>query len=765
MPNIRRPNGAPTLPQNRIGTPERELGGLPEGASAQDLKGLLEANWANVIDGGTLSRREAAWLTALLEHPNTNTSIKQAVLDKCDGARMSDSARAAGFVEVLAALRGGASTSTTTPTPPLPPGPVAPPVTPQPGGTSVLDVRLGRVGTDGAASAGSVAPVAVKLPSDLADIVVDPDDPQKGLALDKAKGLTVGDTKLLNKPSDLFSGALTLNLAEMLPDNPQLAPLKAALDKPFAVRTSNAQYQLEPGKVGNRVIFFGDDHAEIKELIHHPDFKGKGRFIKFMTHWSQTHWEGGPKEAFAHERAVMSSTHGGALIATTNAQGEADIGWLDWPADYGRLRNSEYTANIGFFSLDNLEYTKPLPANWDEIKASTYETMDTMAALQLIAVPFASGDARPWNTNYKFNLLELTSREKMGAFTEMLSRPNDPATLNELKSWSQYCMEGVWNNCNYASMPINQWAVDNGLLSQEALDSFKDMARVFKDAGGLEPGQAKKGWEALKAAGKINDRQLETLESTGMVNVPFKLSRDDVRPYTEYGPKGVPTEGAGEGLTAKPLTLAGLVGGMIQVNFPREKIAAEASQQLAAALEAAPSPDVAAQILGGAYGAMKGLAEKLNAEMQLDIQLPFDPRNPAHHPKIVEAFGNMMAAQLQMAVVTNPDIAKTMHGAIQYDAMDAASQAKVDQLMLGYARVVADFTQSRKDLDKALRALDKKAEDTDVTYGPPINRTGDMMVFVPPQYGWLTYNGAGGTQWPGLQPVADALHESNRVTP
>lgn len=631
------------------------------------------------------------------------------------------------------------------------------PSAPAPGGMSVLDLRTG--------GAAPTKPVAAAIPADLLGTVIfDPDDPRKGVSLDKAREVTVGETKLLEKPSDLFSGALTLNLAHMLPDDPRLAPLKAAVDEAIVIRTSNNQYQLEPGKVGNRVLFFGDDHAQLKELLHHPDFKGKGRFIKFMTHWSQTHWEGGPKEAFAEERAVMSSTHGGALVATTNERGEKDIGWVDWPTDYGRLRNSEYAANIGFFSLDNIEFTKPLPANWDAIKTSIYETMDTMAALQMCGIPFASGDPRPWNTNYKFNILELTSAERMTEYTNLLSNPSDPANAEKLKAYSHYCMEGVWNNCNYASLPINQASVDRGLLSQEALDRFRDMERIFKDAGGLEPGQAKKGWEALRDAGILDDKQLGDLETTGMVHVPFKLSHEDARPYTDYGPKGVPTEGVGKGLTAKPLTLAGLVGGMMQVNFPREDIAARTSEVLAKAIKSAPDDATRAHIAGGAFGAMDAIVKKLEGELGLSLDLGVDPTNPAHHPKLIQLFGQMMASQLQVQVLTNPDVISKAHQAIQYPAMDAESKGKVDKLMQQYVRVVADFTLSRTELDKALRGVDKKAEATTIGYGPPINRTGEMMVFVPPQYGWLAYNGAGGANWPGLVPVADAMHESYQVS-
>lgn len=631
------------------------------------------------------------------------------------------------------------------------------PSAPGPGGVSVLDVRTG--------PAPASKPVAAAIPADLmGKVIFDPDDPAKGVSLDKARELTAGETKFLNKPSDLFSGALTLNVASLLPDDPRLAPLKAAVDKGFVIRTSNNQYQLEPGKVGNRVIFFGDDHAQLKELLHHKDFKGKGRFIKFMTHWAQTHWEGGPKEAFAKERAVMSSTHGGALVPTTNANGDKDIGWVDWPTDYGRLENKEYAANIGFFSLDNIEFTRPLPANWDAIKTSIYDTMDTMAALQMCGIPFASGDPRPWNTNYKFNLLELTSAEKMTEYTNLLSSPNDPASADKLKASSHYCMEGVWNNCNYASLPINQASVDRGLLSQEALDRFQRMEKTFKDAGGLATGEAKKGWLALEAAGLLNARQISDLTSTGMIHVPFKLSHPDARPYTDYGPKGVATEGIGKGLTAKPLTLAGLVGGMMQVNFPREQIAAESSNVLLEAIQSAPDDAARAQILGGAFGAMQAVAAKLHSEMALDIDLGVDPRNPAHHPKLIQLFGQMIAAQLQVGVLTNPDVVGKAHQAIQYPAMDAESKQKVDKLMQQYARVVADFTQTRPDLDKALRTADKRAEATTIGYGPPISRTGEMMVFVPPQYGWLAYNGAGGAHWPGLVPVADALHESNQVS-
>lgn len=752
----------PRIPPMNLGAPSRQLDAIPADADSAKLKQLLEQNWGRISDFSQITKSETAWLHALASHPNADAALKSSIHERGSAVPLSDAAVRAGAGDLLAALAPAAApvTDTTGSTPPPSsvtgaPDSVRPAdsTTPAPGGLSILDVRAG--------ATTSTRPVAAAIPADLMGrVIFDPDDPAKGVSLDKARAVTTGGTNFLNKPSDMFSGALTLNLAQMLPDDPRLAPLKAAVDKGFVIRTTANQYQLEPGKVGNRVIFFGDDHAQIKDLIHHPDFKEKGRFIKFMTHWAQTHWEGGPKAAFEGERAVLASTHGGALVATTNPQGENDIGWVDWPTDYGRLENSEYAANLGFFSLDNIEYTKPLPANWDDIKTSMYDTMDTMAALQMCGIPFASGDPRPWNTQYKFNLLELTSAEKMTEYTNLLSAPNDPANVDKLKAYSHYCMEGVWNNCNFASLPINQASVDRGLLSQEALDNFKNMERLFKDAGGLEPGQAKKGWKALEAAGLLKANQLADLTSTGMIDVPFKLSHEDARPYTDYGPKGVPTEGVGKGLTAKPLTLAGLLGGMMQCNFPREEVAAQSSKVLMDAIQNAPDDATRMQIVGGAFGAMQGVAQKLESEMALPIDLGVDPTNPAHLPKVVQLFGQMMASQLQVGVLTNPDVIKQAHQAIQYPAMDGPSKEKVDKLLQGYVRVVADFTLSRPELDKALRTADKRAESTTIGYGPPIDRTGEMMVFVPPQYGWLAYNGAGGASWPGLVPVADAMHES-----
>jgi hypothetical protein len=766
--------------RNRFGSPEKELGGIPDDANPTQLKNLLENNWSEIMDGGMIAKKEAAWLQALADHPNADTSVREAILAKVEGAPTSDSTAAAGFDEFIQDLRGPRDPAN--PAPPDAPvdGPTGParpdpgvigvdtdptpaPTAPVGGGNTVIDIRTG--GTGGAQAAESTKPIAATIPADLMGTVVfNPDDPDKGISLDAAKNLTTGDTNFLNKPSDLFSGALTLNLAQMLPDDPRLAPLKAALDKGFVVRTTNAQYQLdETGKVGNNVLFYGDDHAELKELLHHPDFKGKGRFVKFMTHWAQTHWEGGPKEAFEHERAVMSATHGGAIVAVTDEAGNKDLGWVDWPTDYGRLRNSEYAANLGFFSLDNMEFEKPLPANFGEISKSLYDTMDTMAALQMIAIPFASSDPRPWNTQYKFNLLEFTDSEKMTEDTNLLSDPGNPDNIEKLKMWSHYCMEGVWNNCNYVEQPINQASVDRGILSQDALDKFKKMETIFKDAGGLEEGQAKKGWQALLDAGLINDKQMDVLESTHMVHVPFKLSHPDARPISDYDPVGEINSGSGKGLTAKPLTLAGLVGGMIEVNFPREEIAEQSSARLMEALDAAPDAASKGAVIGGAFAVMQGTVEKLEAEMQLSIDLNLNPMNPADHPKIVKMFGACMAANLQVGVLTNDDVMAKAKGAVAYEHMDAASQGKVDKLIGAYARTIADFTQTRPQLDKALRAMDTKAENTDVTYNPPIDRTGDMMVFVPPQYGWLAYNDAGGAKWPGLVPVADAMHKDNQV--
>ena len=51
----------------------------------------------------------------------------------------------------------------------------------------------------------------------------------------------------------------------------------------------------------------------------------------------------------------------------------------------------------------------------------------------------------------------------------------DPDNIEKLKMWSHYCMEGVWNNCNYVEMPINQASVPRLLRAAVVLSRFTNV--------------------------------------------------------------------------------------------------------------------------------------------------------------------------------------------------------------------------------------------------------------------------------------------------
>lgn len=679
---------------------------------------------------------------------------------------------------------------------------------------------------------GALVPVAPKIPPELRHIIVDPDDPEKGLSMEAVKALTEGKAKHIKKPSDFFKGFLEINTGELLPPSPGLAALSSAMNKPLAIETKNAQYQVAPGKWGNNIVFYSPNHEEIIELVHHPKFKDRGRFIKRMTHFEAVHGEGNPKFAFRN-----TYSHGGAIIPVIDKNGKKDIAWMDWPTNYGKLGENEYGAQLDFFSLDNIKFTKPLPASWEEHKKSYYETMDTMAALQMLGVQFSSADARDWNTTYNWNILEIDKASRLKEYNELVAKTNDPAAREKLRLWTQYCMEGVFSNANQPAQPINQWAVDNGLLDPAVYQHLKNMEKIFKDAGGWEPGQAYKGWYALRDAGLISSQDIAMLQglvsqagepglanehSTKMINVPFKLSREDLRPYTDYGPEGVQTEpGPGQGLVAKPLTITGLVAGPMEINVPYEDIAAKMSDQLKMAVDAA-NPAQRAQLLGQA-AAVAGISD------------PQALATPQGQAKAIEMFGRKMAAGYQAGVLANQEIRGTIREAIRYELMDEASKEKLDGLwgyplknprqgdravyepvvenpgqsrgappvppqdvtiaelngqnavvlfadgqkktvpvdelsrpMGGlyarYVEIVSNGNLTREERTAKLRALDKEAEQLTVTYGPPVSRTDKMFLFVPPQYGWLVSHGAGGANWPGYMPLATAISNKTQVS-
>jgi len=362
--------------------------------------------------------------------------------------------------------------------------------------------------------------------------------------------------------------------------------------------------------------------------------------------------------------------------------------------------------------------------------------------LAMITVPFASDDPRPWTQNYKFNVLEVTDAEAARRFFEVVATPNGPTTPRDAALLSQYCREGVETGVN-AREAVYQ------TLSPAAQRSLDEMERVFRAAGGDQDGKAHLGWKALLAGGHIDQDQFDALESTGAVHVPFRIGRRDLEPISTYKPQGIERAAVpGQGLSARPLHIGELVGGILEVNFNRQRTSQAISADLSAALASASSPQEAGQLLGGA-AAVAGHDPQT---------IPALVADPTKHAGIVDGFGKAMHAQLVGGVLAHPEIRKTIQQSIGYAHMDAPSQAKVDDLLQRYEALARSApTLSDAQLRRARRTLDARAAATTITYGPPIDRTDRLMVFVPPQYDVFAGLGTAGTSKPGYQPIADLL--------
>jgi endonuclease I len=76
---------------------------IPSGARSAELKKLVQDNWG--VIGGTVSKKEAAWLKRVAEHPAADAAVIQAIVDGTSSLGVSDSAAEAGAREFLASLR------------------------------------------------------------------------------------------------------------------------------------------------------------------------------------------------------------------------------------------------------------------------------------------------------------------------------------------------------------------------------------------------------------------------------------------------------------------------------------------------------------------------------------------------------------------------------------------------------------------------------------------------------------------------------------
>ncbi len=569
-----------------------------------------------------------------------------------------------------------------------------------------------------------------------------------------------------------------------------VAALKVLLSKlpeGFMVKAPWMQYYKHDGTLGTQYLPFSADLREFSALLHSPqlmreDGRPRGVVINTKEHFRQMSVNtNDPAELFSEDRAQLCTTHGGEMIPVVEDDGKQSMAWPNHPYSYGKMGSrGEYGALLNFWSLSNMELgvdpvAKYGAAKWADIEPSYYEQAHTIAALQVGAVDFSSSDPRPDNSDYSFNITELTDEQKIVQYEAALTSKENRA--EKLSAWTKYCMEAVRDSVEVGARPINEKSTrrpeGEGRLDPVAFRIFKDMEKTFNDAGGKENPSA--GWEALEREGFVD---FNRMKQNNCHRVPFKLAHPDADPVSDLKPKGMRTEGFGKNTMTRPVTLGSLVAGHLQVTFPRATLAEQYSGELATALQACGG-DAAAQqaVLGGAVAFVKGVEQSVLKAMGDGAKLanPIDVSNPE---SIIRWFGIAQSAMTQKSVIEGAN--DKLLGAIHFEDMDRDSQGAVKKLMGAYIAAVADFTLTRPQLNKRLENLDSMAAATVVTYpsytavsyddhGVPTfsaggGRKGSLASFTPPHILRMSYRrsgdnagSAGNTATIGWQPLCDAI--------
>lgn len=538
--------------------------------------------------------------------------------------------------------------------------------------------------------------------------------------------------KYVKKPGDAFRGVVEIDPKNMLP-----SPLGDALAGTLTIETHTNQYAVAPGEFGNRVLLNGADNKELIKALE--GLRDTGILVKDMTHREEGVWVAGPSnqdlgKAFAGDRGVKGTTHRGALDVGYDKNGKPVVVFTDWPVGYGHHLNGDYTPLVSRWSIDDMKFSGAAPS--DAEKKSYYDTIRTYEALFAMTVPFTSDDSRPGFTNYKFSPMEDKAPRDLGSRLDLALKALDAdaataATAHkEMRERSFYCAEGVVACIHAGTMvPLNKNSVDRGLISAASLDRLQKMQQVFDAAGGQGKGKADLGWKALVSNKLITQAQYDSLVEQNMQHRPFKLSLDTLVPLKEKGAVTVNDDG----MLHKDQHIGGLVKGMMASAFPREALVKGLAQRF---LErAATNPAVAA-----------GVAQMLGAPAGTPAQ------------QLAGGFGQAVAAQFQAQMIGSKEMQETMKGAMGYQQMDPASQAKVDDLIKKYAAVVGDPKLDRATLDQKIQALDAEAARLEVSF-PALQWKG-LITHVPPQGSRDVLLGVDGTRWEGLRPAFDILDSS-----
>lgn len=706
-----------------LGNPKGNLDPIPADASAEQLKGLIDANLGRIMKGNNpmIARSEASWLAQIADHPNARDNagvlahLKAAVKD----IKLSTSAKAVGFGEFVAALPANPAV-----VPDLPPRPVEDPVVvpdgpAQPGGNPI-DGRLGN--PEAPKIKGSLNPVgavvkltplmkAVAGPASkkLDKAVINEDfNPHRAILGDFEDTGRIFEGRCFVPTQQLIGAAIQQAPAEA---QPLLQPLLGALPPASVYSSAAMQFAVDgPKKApGNRVVFYGgaEGHKNIDVLVAEAGKKHQ-RLIKQMVHFDNESQGGSPKDIVGD--GVAGATHAGGFSAGFKNGKPASVK-SDWPSDYGHLGDDNRLYNANLLSIDYQAGTrKQIP---ERNLAAYKQNADMIDAIAGAIVPFASGDLDARYTNYKFNPLEVHDNESAGAVMNTLCNLDRTEMLQKFGAF--YCAEGQYS---VGSMGPK----DNCLLKKETFGGTKLGALIdaFGEAPGLErngQGQITNpevGWRHLVDVGLLTERQFQHLEDTDRTAVGLQWVDGDIQGWENFDCKDP------EGMLAEPMSVATMAWALLRTYMPREGLAQTVADDIVTAFKNG-GPDVkqgVVALLGG--------------------NLPSSPEGQV----ALQTIANRSASGLLLQIMGSDEFRdKLLH---QAGFEEITNQADKDKVLGKYKEFMgalqnvniddqAEMDAAVKKMDKEFKALVVERNDFDPLTGETTGQRMSTMQYAAPQ--------------------------------
>ncbi|CAD7695487.1 unnamed protein product [Ostreobium quekettii] len=514
-----------------------------------------------------------------------------------------------------------------------------------------------------------------------------------------------------------------------------IAPLIEATSAPFKYVTDRHVHMLPElgGRKGQRVLYIGNEdpwgegaevHALKRVLV---DLSRRGAHLDKNNVYALVNAGGGPEQVAAGNGITHGVTHGGRISLAWNDElervlekrGEPDVAdldglkilWYDQPANYAGNPTTVEDDSPCWWSLTVFD---PSTIAWRGAEGGEMPDTDTFkawaentemwSALDALVVPYpedTAEDRMAGRRTFSRNPVEIKKATDLGPWAEAVlgaaCSPEGEATRSEamdtLAGYAEYCEEGKVNVKNAGlNVVLNRRSVEEGRISEAAFRRLEAMAAEFE---GRSPEEA---WGVLADKGYVNAEQMTNIRYRGYHRQRLRVLDDRVRPWTDYGPKGVETDPGrdGCGLFTRPVTVVTLFAHFMASNFPREEVGKGFAASLNGVL-GRPDGDPARAALVGMLQA-EGLGEdetgKLAGALAADFQ---------------GAFIQVQKGQL--------------HEKLRYNKMDGADKKKVDHYIEAFTKVVTDRSLTRDAAVVSIKELNE--EFRDVFFPSLLGKMGD----------------------------------------